>query len=181
MLRNELIRLSIENLRKMGLQVLRASLDYRGDKPDLVVIYPDKGKYYLVEVIAEDCLSSPSPRLINKGRNADSREFCRKLYPDERTAAWAAGIYCDLGRGIELFAYKELAGANFSHMNKYAALIYPSAVSKEADKVLTFFKLQFRALDVLGIFTLTLLSQPDTAKLSEARRFMQFLVANRDM
>ena len=181
MIREQLIMLAIENLRRMGLLVLQASVDYMGIKPDLAIIYPDKEKYYLTEVIAEDCLSTPSPRLTNKGRYADSREFCRKLYNDERTAAWAAGIYCDLGQGLDSFAYKELAGADFRRMRKYAALIYPSSVSDEADRVLTLFKLQFRALDILGKFTLTLFSQPDTARLPETRRFMQFLVSNREI
>ena len=181
MLREKLIRLSVQNLRKMGLLVLQANVDYRGNKPDLAIIYPDKEKYYLAEVIADDCLSHPSPRLTNKGYCAGSREFCRKLYKDERIAAWAAGVYCDLGQGLELFAYEELAGKNLSCMQRYAALIYPSSVSEEADKVLTLFKLQFRALDIMGKFTLTLFSQPDTVKLSEARRFMQFLVNNKEI
>ncbi|MDR0454071.1 MAG: hypothetical protein LBH05_04585 [Deferribacteraceae bacterium] len=181
MMREKLIKIAVENLYNMGLRVFRANQDYRGNKPDLAIVYPDKEKYYLTEVIGDDCLIWPSPRLINKGHYAESREFCRKLYQDERTAAWAAAVYCDLGQGLELFAYNELAGISLIHMRKYAALIYPSGIAKEADKILKSFNLQFRSLDILEKFTLTLFSQTDTAKLADSRRFMQFLTTNREI
>jgi hypothetical protein len=170
---------ALENLKKMRLQVFKAGVDYRGSKPDIVIVYPDKNKYYLAEIIGADDLSSSSQRLISKGTDTDSRDFCTKLYPDPRMAAWAASIYCDLGQGLELFAYKELGGINLDRMQRYAALIFPSSISEEAERVLTEFKLVFKSLNVLNIFTLTLLSQPDTVRLADARRFMQFLVANR--
>ncbi|MDR2104862.1 MAG: hypothetical protein LBP51_03800 [Deferribacteraceae bacterium] len=165
---------------KLGLTVLVNGAEYRSGKPDIVVVYPDKGKYYLSEVISDECIREDSKRLqsTNRGEN-ESRNYCLKRYGNTRAGSWAASIYCDLAGGLELFNYNQLMGINFSKLQRYAAVIYPLALLEEGEAFFTQEKLQFRSLNVADYFALTLFSQADSARLGEIRRFMQFLMANR--
>jgi hypothetical protein len=165
---------------KMGLTVLVNGVEYRGGKPDLVLVYPDKDKYYLSEVVSDDCIGEASRRLqnVNRGEHV-SREYCVLKYGGARKGSWAASLYCDLAGGLELFNYTQLMGINFAKLQRYAALIYPLSLSDEAAAFFSEENLQFRSLNVADFFTLTLFSRADSARLSETRRFMQFLMANR--
>ncbi|MDR2400492.1 MAG: hypothetical protein LBD73_02430 [Deferribacteraceae bacterium] len=177
--RHELIPIAVNKLMKMGLTVLVNGAEYRSGKPDLVVVYPDKDKYYLAEAISDECIREESRRLqsTNRGENA-SRDYCLKKYGNTRKGCWAASIYCDLAGGIDLFAYSQLMGINFSKLQRYAAVIYPLNLSEEGEAFFAEEKLQFRSLNVADTFTLTLFSKADSARFTEIRRFMQFLINN---
>ncbi len=166
------------SLLRMGLKVFVSGKDYPAGKPDMIAIYPDKDKFYLIECIADDCLFNPAGRLNTNRPDGNCRKFYSMLYNQPRLAVWATAVYCDLGQGIELFEYKELHGINFASMNKYAALVYPSSLAEEAENTLPLLKLQYRSLDVAGRFIMTLFSQTDSTKLGEAKRFSQFLMGN---
>jgi hypothetical protein len=165
---------------KMGLTVLVNGAEYRSGKPDLVVVYTDKDKYYLSEVVADDCIRDGSKRLlsVNRGDTA-SREYCALKYGDTRKGRWAASTFCDLASGLELFGYAHLMGVDFVKMQRYAALIYPLNLSEEAELFFAEENLQFRSLNVADFFAFTLFSRTDSARLCEVRKFMQFLMANR--
>jgi hypothetical protein len=165
---------------KMGLTVLVNGVEYRSGKPDLVVVYPDKEKYYLSEVISDDCIGEESRRLqsANRGENA-SREYCVKKYGNTRKGCWASSIYCDLAGGIELFNYSQLMGINFSKLQRYAAVIYPLSLLEEAEAFFVEENLQFGSVNMADFFYLTLFSRADSARIGESRRFMQFLMANK--
>jgi hypothetical protein len=175
----DLLPIAVDELLKMGLTVFVSGQEYRTGKPDLVIVYKDKSRYYLAEVVSDDCLGEESTRLRTDRADATSRDFCRLLYTDRRKACWAAALYCDLGQGFELFGYTHLMGINLHKMQKYAAIISSANLLKESEIFFTEHNLQYRSLMINKYFALTLFSQPDSAKLPETRRFMQFLMSNR--
>lgn len=176
MQRFDLLNNMVKIFKKTGLPVFVSGKDYLGNKPDMVVVYPDKKKYYIVEGFANDDIENPHKRL--KGSDIDARHLCLKLYPDPKKASVAAAIYCDLGKGVDLFRYNEIAGLQLSEMQRYAALVYPISIAKEMEKIIFSLDMQFEPLPMLNMYTLTLFSITDTKKMADYRKFMHFLVDN---
>lgn len=164
----------------MGLKILERGLDYGTEKPDMVAVYPDKQKYYIVEALSLDCFEQPSPRLYAKDACQDYRDYCKRLFVgNEAEAASAAAVICDLSSGIEAFSYKALGPHMLNAMSRYASLAVPPEKIEEVCSVLEKLGLNFRSLDILDDFTLILISGEDTEKLSEKKKFIGFMLANR--
>ncbi len=167
-------------LRKMGLELLESRLHYGTDKPDVVAIYLDKRKYYIIEVVSEECLGENSPRLNMHGLLEKYRTYCKELFHDNyNNAALLATVVCDLVSSVEAFPYKTLHGYKLNTMTMYAAIAIPNKYLEDLKYVLKYLNIEHGSLDVLEHFTLVLISKDDSAKLTEKRRFMKFLLDNK--
>ena len=164
----------------MGLKILERGVDYGTEKPDIVAVYPDKQKYYMLEVMSLGCFDKQSPRLYAKDAWQDYRDYCKKLFSENETkAAAAAAVICDLSSGIDAFSYKVIGTHVLSAMSRYAAIAVPQEKSEDVATVLEKLGLDFRNLDILDDFALVLISKEDTEKLSEKKKFISFMIANK--
>ncbi len=164
----------------MGLKLLESSTHYQTEKPDLVAIYLDKRKYYVVEIVCEECVSINSPRLSAEGLLENHREYCKKLFPNNNiSAALLATVICDLISGVEAFSFKTLQGYKFNDMTMYAAVAIPTRYLADLQHVLDFLQVEHGSLDILDKFTLVLISKEDSEKLIEKRKFIKFLIDNK--
>ena len=175
-----LFLMSVKKLfNSMGLKVLEHGIDYGMEKPDIVAIYQDKKKYYIIEALTLQCFEYPSKRLYTNDTNRFYRTYCKKLFSDsEEEASVAAAIICDLVSGLEVFSYKSLGGFTFNDMIKYSAIVIPQEKTDVVSSVLKKLDIDFRTLDILDDFTLVLISKDDTNTLFEKKRFIGFILSN---
>lgn len=162
----------------MGLKILESKIDYNAEKPDVVAIYPDKKKYYVVEVLPIESFEEPYYRINTQDINKPCRLYCNKLFENKEYASVAAALFCDLSTGIEIFNYKSLGTHNFTNMEKYSALIFPPKKTNIVSKVLDDLGIDYRVLDILDDFTFVLISKEDTITLPEKKKFIQFIISN---
>ena len=166
-------------MQAMGLKTLLSNIDYSSPLPNIVVIYPDKDKYYLVEPVSLECLSEKSQRLYREDEYKDIRKYCARLFKDNHvTASILSAIICDMAAGVEMFTYKVVKTYELISMAKYASLAVPCQYEKEACEALSYLKLEYRTLNVLDQFTFILIDKTQTIKLPEIKKFIKFILTN---
>lgn len=166
-------------LREMGLKVLEKSIDYFSFKPDMVAVYHDKMKYYIIEPVSEGCLARNSPRLYANDSFEEYRNYCKRLFSKNAThAAIAAAVICDLAYGVESFDFKSTGTIEFNSMDKYACLALPCSYVSDTSYVLDHLKIAFQELNVLERFSLVLISKKQSPLLGETRKFIKFILDN---
>ncbi|MDR2868872.1 MAG: hypothetical protein LBV04_00290 [Deferribacteraceae bacterium] len=176
--RNTLLTLAVKNFDKMGLDVFLPGTDYRGMKPDILVVHKAKQLYYLVEVLSNSCIMSGA-RLTAKRADQRIRRMCANLFHgDHCLSALSATLYCDLGLGLDLFRYSEIKGHWLSRMQRYAAVVYPSDMVVVTERAFQTIGIQYKSLEIQGKYYFTLFSEADTKWLAEARKFMQYMLIN---
>lgn len=167
-------------MRYMGLKVLLSGIDYSSPLPQLVAVYPDKEKYYLIEPISLECFSKESPRLYKDDEHRDVRRYCRELFQnDHEKAAVVASVLCDMSAGVEMFTYKLIGTHELISMAKYACLAVPCNMEEKTCEALHYLKLEHRTLNVLDKFSLILIDKAQTAKLPEIKKFIKFILNNK--
>lgn len=166
-------------MQSMGLDILSSGVDYNCPLPELVAVYADKNKYYMIEPISLECLSKDSARLTRQDNYKHIRKYCQKLFgSDYPKAAIVASILCELSCAIEIFTYKMVGKHQLISMSKYACLAIPMQFEPAARNALAYLKLDFRTLDILDTFTLILLDKTQIAKLPEINKFITFILGN---
>lgn len=173
--------LSIEKIMKeMGLKMLISGVDYSAPLPNIVAVYPDKEKYYLIEPLSDECFSSKSPRLYKEDEYKDIRNYCKRLFQNDiEKGIIVASILCEMAAGIEMFTYKLIGTCELISMTKYASLAVPCPYEKKACEALEYLKLEYRTLNILDKFTLILIDRSQTAKLPEIKKFIRFIITNK--
>lgn len=167
-------------MQEMGLKVLEKGVDFFSFKPDLVAVYPDKMKYYIIEPVSEGCIAEHSPRLYTRDSFEEFRLYCKKLFSDDETkAAIAASVICDLAAGVEAFQFKAIGSLELNSMAKYGCLAVPIGYENDTAYVLNYLKIAFQNLNILDRFTLILISRKQSELLGETKKFIRFILENR--
>lgn len=169
-----------KTMHDMGLKMLVSGIDYSSPLPEIVAVYPDKEKYYLIEPLSLECFSENSERLLKQDEHKDIRAYCKKLFKDDvQKAAVLAAVLCDMAADIEMFTYKLIRTYELVSMTKYAALAVPCGYEQKTSEALDYLKLEHRNLNVLDKFTLFLIDKEQTAKLPEIKKFIKFILLNK--
>ena len=178
--KQDFIKTIASTMRFMGLKILLSGVDYSSPLPQIVAVYPDKEKYYLIEPISLECFSEESPRIYKEDEHRQVRKYCRNLFKDDcEKAAVLATVLCDLSAGVEMFTYKLVGTYELISMAKYACLAVPCALEDKTCQALNYLKLEHRTLNILDKFTLILIDKTQTAKLPEIKKFIKFILNNR--
>lgn len=166
-------------MQSMGLDILSSGVDYNCPLPELVAVYTEKNKYYMIEPISLECLKKDSARLTRQDNYKHIRKYCQKLFSkDYPKAAIVATILCELSCALEIFTYKMVGKHQLISMSKYACIAVPLQFEPAAREALAYLKLDFRTLDILDTFTLILLDKTQIAKLPEINKFITFILGN---
>lgn len=174
------IRTINKTMTEMGLKTIKTGIDYSSPLPEIVAIYSDKEKYYLIEPLSYECFSENSPRTNKRDANLEIRQYCKKLFKDDfETANVVATILCDVTASVEMFTYKVVGTHELISMTKYASLAIPCEYEPTVKKALDYLKLEFRTLNVIDKFTLVLIDRVQTAKLPEMKKFIKFILGNK--
>lgn len=175
--KDEFIRMITSTMRKMGLKVLERGIDFIAHKPDIVAVYPDKMKYYVIEPISSACFEADSPRLTARDSMSNFRNYCKKLFPHNHShGAVASCVISDLAMGTENFNFKSLGNLELNSMSKYACLAIPIDKVEETTYVLDYLKIAHQNLDILGKFNLVLISKKQSELLGETKKFVKFIL-----
>lgn len=181
LLKKDRFKLEIaDTMGEMGLKILEKGVDFFSFKPDMVAVYVDKLKYYIIEPMCEGCFADDSPRIYTKDSFEEYRLYCKKLFPDNGAyAAVAATVICDLAGGVEAFNFKSIGSLQLNSMDRYGCLAVPCCHVPDLAYVLNYLKIAHQDLNILDRFSLVLISKKQSELLGETRKFIKFILGNR--
>lgn len=169
-----------DTMGEMGLKILEKGVDFFSFKPDMVAVYVDKLKYYIIEPMSEGCFSEDSPRIYTKDSFEEYRLYCKKLFPEKAAhASVAATVICDLAGGVDAFDFKSIGSLQLNSMDRYGCLAVPCHHVADLSHVLNYLKIAHQDLNILDRFSLVLISKKQTELLSETKKFIKFILGNK--
>ncbi len=153
----------------MGLKVFKGTDDFPYSKPELIAVYEEIKKYYVIQAITESSFTEPNNSIDLNVADEDSvRYYLNLLERDKYLTSIAISIMFELTEAISNTLNTSVKeDLELTDMTCYAGIVTDIAYYDSIEKVLNVLEIENKSLDIIDQFQLILISKEDTIKLQK--------------
>ena len=153
----------------MGLKVFKGTEDFPYSKPELIAVYEEIKKYYVIQAITENSFIEPYTSVDLNVADEDSvRYYLNLLERDKYLTSIAISIMFELTEAISNTLNTGVTDElKLNDMTCYAGIVTDIAYYDSIEKVLNVLQIENKSLDIIDQFQLILISKEDTIKLQK--------------
>ncbi len=153
----------------MGLKVFKGTEDFLYSKPELIAVYEEIKKYYVIQAITESSFTEPNTSVDLDIADEDSvRYYHNLLERDKYLTSIAISIMFELTEAISNTLNTGVTNElKLNDMTCYAGIVTDISYYNSIETVLNVLKIENKSLDIIDQFQLILISKEDTIKLQK--------------